>query len=333
MTNQQIIEIPVAAVQPDPENLRTVFDQDELQALAENIKEHGQLDPVQVFERASGTYDLWDGERRWRAVQLANLPMLRAIVVARPSEVDLLCKKISRFMQTKTLSKPEEVRALEQGLKSLGVFGKPDKWPAAAKKLGVPTSLLRERIRITKLVPELRAQFESGELNYSVSHTIGKIEQASLQKKIADFVMKEGVHDRFAVLQFIPKVLEDPKRSLIESYDLAKSEEKALYSTPRKKEEVPVEIEKRIDDMLDDFRKCLRWLEAAGRQDLISHLTPENFNTRRELTTLQHVNSMSDAFLSAYGQRYGSKESARTSHVQRQFTGSSKLLEDLKPKG
>jgi ParB family transcriptional regulator, chromosome partitioning protein len=332
MKNQEIVEIPVASVQPDPGNLRTVFDQDELQALAENIKEHGQLDPVQVFERVAGTYDLWDGERRWRAVQLVQLPTLRAIVVARPSEVDLLCKKISRFMQTKTLSKPEEVRALEQGLKSLGVFDKPDKWPTAAKKLGVPTGLLRERMRITKLVPELRAQFESGELNYSVSHTIGKIEQAPLQKKIADFVIKEGVHDRFAVLQFIPKVLENPKRSLIESYDLAKSEEQYRYSTPRKKEEVPAEIEKRIDDMLDDFRKCLRWLEAAGRQDLISHLTPENFNTRRVLTTLRHVSSMSGAFISAYDQRYGGAESPRVTRPQRQLMGSSKLLDDLKEK-
>src|SRR6266404_4344071 len=120
MKEQQIVELSVISIQPDPENLRKIFDQDELQALADNIKEHGQLDPIQVFERTSGTYDLWDGERRWRAVQLAGLSRLRAIVVRRPSEADLLCKKISRFMQTKNLSKPEEVRALEQGLQALG---------------------------------------------------------------------------------------------------------------------------------------------------------------------------------------------------------------------
>jgi len=325
---QQIVEILVSSIQPDPENLRKVFDEEELQALAENIKEHGQLDPVQVFERSPGTYDLWDGERRWRAVQLAGLPRLRAIVVARPSDVDLLCKKISRFMQTKTLSKPEEVRALEQGLDALGVLNKPEKWAAAAKKLGIKISLLQERMRITKLTPELRAKFESGQLDYSVSQTIGKIEQPSLQTKIADFVMKEGVHNRFAVLQFIPKVLDDPKRSLIESYDLAKSEERYRYSAPRKKEEVPPQIEMRIDDMLEDFRRCLRWMEAAGRQDLISHLTPDNFNTRRILTTLRQLNSMTAAFISAYGKRYGA-DSVQKSQPRR-LTGSSKLLEDLK---
>src|SRR5690349_7799275 len=122
MKQQQIIDLPVSSIQPDPENLRKVFNEEDLHALAENISEHGQLDPVQVFERNPGTYDLWDGERRWPAAQLIKLPTLRAIVVPRPSDVDLLCKKISRFMQTKTLSKPEEVRALEQGLEALGVL-------------------------------------------------------------------------------------------------------------------------------------------------------------------------------------------------------------------
>jgi len=331
MKQQRIVEISVAAVQPDPENLRKIFDQDELQALADNIKEHGQLDPIQVFERMPGTYDLWDGERRWRAVQIAGLSKLRAIVVPRPSDTDLLCKKISRFMQTKTLSKPEEVQALEQGLQALGVLNKPDKWATAAKKLGVKPALLQERMRIARLTPELRARFESGQLDYSVSQTIGKIEQPALQTKIADFVVEEGIHNRFAALHFIPRVLENPKRSLIESYDLAKSEEKYRYSAPRKKEEVPAQIEDRIDDMLEDLRKCLRWLEAAGRQDLISHLSPENFNTRRVLTTLRQLNSLTSAFVSAYGKRYGSGPSTQKVQPQ-QLTGSTKLLEDLKLK-
>jgi len=331
MKQQQIVEISVASIQPDAENLRKIFDQEELQALADNIKEHGQLDPIQVFEKIPGSYDLWDGERRWRAVQIAGLSKLRAIVVPRPSDTDLLCKKISRFMQTKTLSKPEEVHALEQGLQALGVLNKPDKWATAAKKLGVKPALLQERMRITKLTPELRARFESGQLDYSVSQTIGKIEQPTLQTKIADFVVEEGIHNRFAALHFIPKVLENPKRSLIESYDLAKSEEKYRYSAPRKKEEVPAQIEDRIDDMLEDLRKCLRWLEAAGRQDLISHLSPENFNTRRVLTTLRQLNSLTSAFVSAYGKRYGSGPSAQKVQSQ-QLTGSTKLLEDLKLK-
>jgi hypothetical protein len=184
-------------------------------------------------------------------------------------------------------------------------------------------------MRIANLTPELRKKFEAGDLDYSVSQTIGKIDQPSLQTKIADFVMKEKLNNRFAALQFIPKVLENPKRSLIESYDLAKSAEKYRYSAPRKKEEVPPQIELRIDEMLEDFRKCLRWMEAAGKQDLISHLGPDNFNTKRVLATLRQLNSMTSAFISAYRTRYGSGDSAQEARPK-ELTGSSKLLEDLK---
>lgn len=306
MKTQEVVEIPIVEINPDSENLRKEFDQADLEALAENLKEHGQLDPIHVFRRNGTGFDLWDGERRWRAARIAGLDALKAIIVQRPSPVELLCKKISRFMQTKTLSFPEEVRALEEGLRALGVYNKTSEWNAAAKKLGVTTSLLRERMRITNLTPELRQKFEAGELDYSVSQTIGKIDDKRLQTKIADFVQKEGLHNRFAVLRFIPAVLEDPKRSLMESYEIANRSRETLYSVPRKKEEIPSEVKDRIDEMLEDFRRCLSWLEAAGRQDLIEFLHPQHFNTRRVLTTARHLYGMLGAFLSAYQTQYGS---------------------------
>jgi ParB/RepB/Spo0J family partition protein len=328
MNKGDIVELALAAIQPDPENLRKVFDQDELQALADNFREHGQLDPVQVFTTSTGTYDLWDGERRWRAAKIAELPTLKAIVVPRPSPVDLLCKKVSRFMQTKTLTKPEEVRALEEALKALGVVEKPDDWPRAARKLGIKPSVLQERMRITKLTPELRGKFERGEMHYSISQALGKVGDTKLQTKLADFIIKEDLTNRFAVLQFMPVVLDDPKRSLMESYDVAKHAEKYRYAAPRMKEDVPRQIEARIDDMLEDLRKAIRWLEEAGRKDLIGHLTPENFNTRRILETLRHLGSMSGAFLSAYQARYGSAESRSNSNKSvPQRSGSKRLLE------
>lgn len=331
MTRKDVIEIAVGAIQPDPENLRKVFDEDEIQSLAENFREHGQLDPIQVFQTDRGTYDLWDGERRWRAAKLAGLATLHAIVVPRPTPVDLLCKKVSRFMQTKTLTKPEEVRALEEALRALGVLNKPEQWSDAARKLGVKLSVLQERMRITKLTPELRDKFERGEMHYSVSQALGKVADPKMQTRIADFVVKEHLNNRFAVLQFLPKVVEAPKRSLMESYDVAKREEQYRYAAPRRKEDVPQQVEMRVDDMLEDFRKSIRWLEAAGKQDLIAHLTPENFNTRRIIETVRHLGAMAGAFLSAYQVRYGSADQQPgTKKKVPQLTGAKKLLDAVR---
>lgn len=330
MRKDQIVQIPIAKITPDPENLRRLFDEEDLGALAENLREQGQLDPIQVFQRHDGSYDLWDGERRWRAAKIAGIESMRAIVVPRPSPVELLCKKISRSMQTRSLSKPEEVRALEEGLSALQVLDKPEKWVGAAKKLGVTPALLRERMRITNLTKTLRQQFDEGKLHYSISQALGKLDNPKLQEKIAEFAVKEKLSNRFAVLQFIPTVVDDPQKPLMEIYDIAKSREKYRYAAPREREEIPPEIENRIDEMLADFRKCLRWLEAAGRQDLISFLNPNNFNTRRVLATLRHLYQMTAALMSAYQTRYGPVE-GQVGKKKRELPTALRLLEaDLK---
>ena len=107
-----IIPIPVSKIVPDPTNLRDHFDENDIETLGQNILEHGQLDPIQVFERGDGTYDLFDGERRWRAAKRAGIESLAAVVVPRPSPADLVCKKVSRALQTRNLTPQEEVAAL-----------------------------------------------------------------------------------------------------------------------------------------------------------------------------------------------------------------------------
>jgi hypothetical protein len=85
-----------------------------------------------------------------------------------------------------------------------------------------------------------------------------------------------------------------------------------------RREEVPDTIADRIDEMLAAFRSSERWLEAAGREDLISYLDPTHFNTKRLLTTLRRLNAMISAFLSAY---------SRT--ATRQPTSATRLIEGI----
>ena len=82
-----IIDIPIQFIKPDPENLRTEFDEDDLIDLGKNIEQVGQLDAITVFPLLtddgewSGLFDLHDGERRWRAAQLVEIPALTSKIV------------------------------------------------------------------------------------------------------------------------------------------------------------------------------------------------------------------------------------------------------------
>ena len=65
-----VVDIPIQLIKPDPDNLRTEFDESDLMDLGKNIEEVGQLDAITVFPILaddgswSGFFDLHDGERR-----------------------------------------------------------------------------------------------------------------------------------------------------------------------------------------------------------------------------------------------------------------------------
>jgi ParB-like chromosome segregation protein Spo0J len=73
----QIRQIPIEEIDPSPWQPRTKFD--DIDSLAKSILEVGLIQPVTV-RPCNGRFELVAGERRWRAVRLANLPDITCIV-------------------------------------------------------------------------------------------------------------------------------------------------------------------------------------------------------------------------------------------------------------
>src|SRR5260370_28829671 len=70
-----LLEIPLDKISESKKNPRTQFDEKKLAELADDIKQHGVLEPVLVRPLANGkagTYELVFGERRYRASKLAK---------------------------------------------------------------------------------------------------------------------------------------------------------------------------------------------------------------------------------------------------------------------
>ena len=73
--------LPVYKVEPNPNQPRQDFDEEELEALAQSIREHGVVQPLTVRELPNGYYQIIAGERRWRASRLANLSEIPAVII------------------------------------------------------------------------------------------------------------------------------------------------------------------------------------------------------------------------------------------------------------
>lgn len=77
--------VPITDVRPDPKQPRTFFRESALKALATSLKKAGQRQPITVRRRKPGAkpqYEIVDGERRWRACQLAGITTIRIDVEA-----------------------------------------------------------------------------------------------------------------------------------------------------------------------------------------------------------------------------------------------------------
>ena len=73
--------LPIYKVEPNPGQPRQDFDEEELQALADSIAEHGIIQPLTVREMNNGYFQIIAGERRWRAARMANLQEVPVVVI------------------------------------------------------------------------------------------------------------------------------------------------------------------------------------------------------------------------------------------------------------
>ena len=73
--------LPIHKIEPNRNQPRQDFDEEELQALAESLSTHGVLQPLTVRELNSGYYQIIAGERRWRAARMAGLAEIPVVVI------------------------------------------------------------------------------------------------------------------------------------------------------------------------------------------------------------------------------------------------------------
>lgn len=81
------LRVPVAECRPDPRQPRVYFKKSALKSLALSIQEVGQRTPIEVRELPEGDthrYEIIDGERRWRACQLGEIPTIRICIETAP---------------------------------------------------------------------------------------------------------------------------------------------------------------------------------------------------------------------------------------------------------
>lgn len=111
--NSSLAVLPVARIEPHPDQPRRHFDEDALSELAASIATRGVIQPVIVRPQANGMYQLVAGERRWRAAQKAQLHEIPAII-RDLDEREVMALALIENIQREDLNPVEEARAYQR---------------------------------------------------------------------------------------------------------------------------------------------------------------------------------------------------------------------------
>lgn len=150
----RLSQIPTERVRPNPDNPRLIFRGEELEELAVSIQDIGVQVPINVFKSGS-KYTLIDGERRWRACRMINLPKIPAIILPKPGKLQniVFMFNIHRFRKDwdplPTAMKLEELKETIEEKKGI---------PATEADLSSLTGMTRGAIRRCNLIMEIPAK-------------------------------------------------------------------------------------------------------------------------------------------------------------------------------
>jgi ParB family transcriptional regulator, chromosome partitioning protein len=172
---QELRELLVDVIVPNPSQPRRHFDEEALEALAHSIGECGVLQPVLVRPLKDGSYRLVAGERRWRAAKSAGLQSIPALV-SPYDDLAALEAALIENMAREDLNPVEEARACVTLTQEFGLT-----YRQIAERAGRHNTVVANLMRLLKLSDEILELLERGEL--SAGHGIALLMADDLQAR------------------------------------------------------------------------------------------------------------------------------------------------------
>lgn len=183
-------EIPVSAIVPNPRQPRGVFDDDEIEGLAQSIRDVGVLQPVVVRPLDGHQYELVAGERRLRASKLAGRTRIPA-VIRLTDDSDLLKEALIENIHRVQLNPLEEGAAYQQLLEDFGVTQE-----ELAQRLGKSRPTITNAMRLLSLPPGVQRRVAAGVLSAGHAKAVLALPDRASQESLADRIVAEGLSVR-----------------------------------------------------------------------------------------------------------------------------------------
>jgi ParB family chromosome partitioning protein len=186
-TGEQVVEVALASISPNPHQPRKSFPRDKIQELADSIREKGVLQPLLLRPAAQGGYEIVAGERRFRAAELLGRATVPAVIRQIPDR-ELLEFALVENIQREDLDPIEMADALDRLLTECGYTHQD-----LAQRLGKDRSSISNSLRLLRLPDPVRRAVSAGEISAGHARALAGLSSAEQQAVWCARVVKEGL--------------------------------------------------------------------------------------------------------------------------------------------
>ena len=187
--NEEIFEIDIDELRPNPYQPRKIFDDEALNELSNSIKEHGVFQPILIKKSIKG-YDIIAGERRVRAAKLAGLTKIPAIIRDFTDE-QMMEIGLLENLQRENLTAIEEALAYKAMLDGLNITQ-----DELARKVGKSRSHITNIIGLLRLPEQVQDMVVNKNISMGHARILSKLEDDNKIVELANKIVEESISVR-----------------------------------------------------------------------------------------------------------------------------------------
>ncbi|MEI0602943.1 ParB/RepB/Spo0J family partition protein [Brachyspira alvinipulli] len=250
-----VLEIDVSLIDVNPDQPRKVFNEEEIQGLAESIKENGLINPITLREK-DGKYQIISGERRFRAFKFLNRDKVPALVLQNIADSKMLELTLVENIQRADLNAIEVARSYKKLIYDLNI-----KQEELANRVGKSRSTISNSMRILELSENIQNLILESKITEGHARAILSLSDENEREAFAKEIIENGYSVREC-----EKIVKDKK----ENNNTADNENNEKSDNKAKKENKKDPNIKQLENDLEKiFSTKVNVLDKNGKEGKI----------------------------------------------------------------
>lgn len=233
--SSSISEIELSRIQPNPDQPRSVFEEETLEELATSIRALGVIQPITLREIGKDLYQIISGERRYRASLKAGMERIPAYIRTAADE-NVVEMALIENIQREDLNSIEIALAYQKLIDTYELTQE-----KLSERVGKKRTTIANYLRLLKLPAEIQMGLKDKKIDMGHARTLISVQDPELQLALYEQILAEGLSVRM-VEDMVRSVTEGrsvlpekkevgKKKMLPEEYDLLKQHLSRFFNT------------------------------------------------------------------------------------------------------